>query len=350
VYATEPLISIVVDCFNYGRYVGAAIESALAQSYSRAEVIVVDDGSTDESRSIISRYEPDVVTVFKENGGQASAFNAGFRVAHGDIVIFLDADDTLMADTAARVVARFAADPSLVKVHYRLEIVDAEGGPTGAFTPAVSVTLPEGDLRARILSAPDDVPHPPSSGNAYAAAALRRVLPLTPHRRTGADRHLLNLVPLLGPVAALDGIGGRYRAHGANAFHNEAMQLESVRDTLRSNLRTHAEIERLASELGLVGPPVEVSPRSVTDLAQRLISLRLEPDLHPVPGDLPGVLARTGGLASLRRRDLPLRHRLLYVGWFAAMCAAPRSIARHLAEVLLSSWATGGVTLRAIHP
>src|SRR5260370_40785973 len=89
----QPLVSIVVNNFNYGRFIGAAIDSALAQSYTRVEIIVVDDGSTDNSRDVISGYGDKVCAVFKQNGGQASAVNAGFRASHGSVGIFLDPDD-----------------------------------------------------------------------------------------------------------------------------------------------------------------------------------------------------------------------------------------------------------------
>src|SRR5215217_1250210 len=91
----EPFVSVVVNNYNYGRFLGEAIDSALAQTYPRTEVVVVDDGSTDDSCSVIAGYDGRVVPVLKENGGQASAFNAGFAASRGDIVIFLDADDYL---------------------------------------------------------------------------------------------------------------------------------------------------------------------------------------------------------------------------------------------------------------
>jgi glycosyltransferase involved in cell wall biosynthesis len=89
------LASVIVNNYNYGRFVQEAIDSALDQSYPLTEVIVVDDGSTDQSREIIARYGDRIIPVFKENGGQASAFNAGFRASRGQVIAFLDADDAL---------------------------------------------------------------------------------------------------------------------------------------------------------------------------------------------------------------------------------------------------------------
>ena len=70
-------VSIIINNYNYGQYLGSAISSALSQSYSSVEVIVVDDGSTDNSQEVIGNYTKSIVPVVKPNGGQGSAFNEG---------------------------------------------------------------------------------------------------------------------------------------------------------------------------------------------------------------------------------------------------------------------------------
>ena len=99
--ATLPLASVIVNNYNYGRFLPDAIDSALAQTYVPLEVIVVDDGSTDASRDIMSGYLPRIRPVLKPNGGQASALNAGFAASRGDVVLFLDADDILFQSAVA---------------------------------------------------------------------------------------------------------------------------------------------------------------------------------------------------------------------------------------------------------
>src|SRR5688500_10169891 len=118
----DPLASVIINNYNYGRYLGAAIDSALAQTYPHTEVVVVDDGSTDDSRQVIAGYGERVVPVLKENGGQASAFNAGFAASRGDVVLFLDADDLLLPGAVAAAVAHLA-DPEVVKVHWPLRVI-----------------------------------------------------------------------------------------------------------------------------------------------------------------------------------------------------------------------------------
>jgi len=88
-----PLVSVLINNFNYGRFLSDAIDSALGQSYSNTEIIVVDDGSTDGSRDVIRGYGNRIISLFKPNGGQASAFNSAFAASKGEWILFLDSDD-----------------------------------------------------------------------------------------------------------------------------------------------------------------------------------------------------------------------------------------------------------------
>ncbi len=90
------LISIILDNYNYATYLKEAIESVLSQTYEKFELIVVDDGSVDASSDVIAEHaskDTRIRPIYKPNGGQASAFNAGFAVSSGDIICFLDSDD-----------------------------------------------------------------------------------------------------------------------------------------------------------------------------------------------------------------------------------------------------------------
>ena len=135
-------------------------------------MIVVDDGSTDDSRAASpSSYEDRVTLVLKENGGQASALNAGIEHCEGDIVIFLDADDTLQPEAAARVAAAFAADPNVAKVQFRMEVIDAGGQRRPASAQAAPRTC---RCRAATSGAPSspipfDLAWLPTSANAFRA-------------------------------------------------------------------------------------------------------------------------------------------------------------------------------------
>src|SRR6185503_17693345 len=115
----RPLISIIINNYNYGRFLSDAIDSALQQTYKNIEVIVVDDGSTDHSREIMANYGNTIISILKENGGQGSAYNAGFLVSHGTFICNLDADDTLLP-TAMEQAIFFFDHEDIIKVQWPL--------------------------------------------------------------------------------------------------------------------------------------------------------------------------------------------------------------------------------------
>ncbi len=88
-----PLVSVVIPTYNYGRYVGEAVDSALAQTYPSVEVIVIDDGSTDDTRDRLVRYGDRIRYVYQVNAGLSAARNTGIREAMGRYIAFLDSDD-----------------------------------------------------------------------------------------------------------------------------------------------------------------------------------------------------------------------------------------------------------------
>src|SRR5688572_17078614 len=121
-----PLVSIIISSYNYAPFLNAAIDSALQQNYSNKEVIVVDDGSKDNSPEIIESYNNRIIPILKENKGQASALNAGFKASKGSIIIFLDSDDILYPDAVTDVVPYFQ-NGDVVKVHWLLDEIDVDG-------------------------------------------------------------------------------------------------------------------------------------------------------------------------------------------------------------------------------
>jgi len=121
----ELSVSVIIPNHNYGRYVGAAIESALAQTYPPLEVIVVDNGSTDDSRAVLEKFDhPKLRVVFQENKGQSGARNVALALARGDLIGFLDADDVWLPEKLSKQVALFS-DPEVVLVYCGLKKVDA---------------------------------------------------------------------------------------------------------------------------------------------------------------------------------------------------------------------------------
>jgi glycosyltransferase involved in cell wall biosynthesis len=329
-------IDIVVNNYNYGPYVRDAVDSALAQDHPSVNVVVVDDGSTDASRERLESYGDEIDLVLKENGGQASAFNAGLRRCRGEAVIFLDADDMLATTAASRATAALATDPTATRVQFRMALIDADGRPLGATRPEANRPLPSGDLRRAELAFPFDVLWSPGGANAFRAEHLRRIMPI-PERdygRWGADYYLVHLTALLGPVLALDEVCASYRVHGHNAFEPSApvLDLERIRREIRFQQSTLRALARLADELGLERPDPILS---LSNIGLRIISRKLAPQLHPVENDRAAALLASAARAATRRYDTPVAKRMALVALFGAIVTSPPRLATRLAEMLM---------------
>jgi hypothetical protein len=346
---TPPLVSIVINSYNYGRFLGGAIESALAQTYPHTEVIVVDDGSTDSSRAVIASYAKRIIPILQENSGQAAALNAGFERSRGALILFLDADDMLHPQIVATTVDVFRHDPQVVRVQYRLALIDAEGAPTGETTPPHRRPIAHGDLARSVFAYGDDIAWLPTSGNMFTAAMLRRIFPIPVSAyRICADYYLSNLSPLYGRVAAVETVGGYYRVHAANRHYVAWLDPERTRQNIVRTVYTHTQVQAAAHRLGLTGASSgRVAALSVTFPANRLVSLRLDPARHPLPSDTRFGLARRGIWAAWRRPDLALSARMMYTVWFTALACVPSvGAAAWLAEQLFYPGASG-LRLRA---
>jgi glycosyltransferase involved in cell wall biosynthesis len=237
-----PLASIIVNNYNYGRFLAEAIDSALAQTYPRVEVIVADDGSTDDSRDIISAYGDRIIPVLKENGGQASAFNTGFATSRGQTIFFLDSDDVLLP-TALEHAAPIFRDPDVVKVHWPLWEIDAEGKRTGDLTPTGE--LAEGELRElAVREGPINHVNPPTSGNGWSRRFLESVLPMPEAEwKICADVCLMELAPFSGRIGKIPEPQALYRLHGQNNY-----SARSFDERLKHGLELHDSLRAAASK------------------------------------------------------------------------------------------------------
>jgi glycosyltransferase involved in cell wall biosynthesis len=141
-----PLISAIIPVFNGEEYLAAAIESILAQDYRPIQVIVVDDGSTDDSAAVARRFA-EVEYHFQDHAGVVTALNKGISEAKGDFIAFLDADDLWMEGKLRRQFEAFANDPQLDMVMGSVEQF-REMGPDGA---PVSLGIFKGYLKIAML-------------------------------------------------------------------------------------------------------------------------------------------------------------------------------------------------------
>lgn len=322
-----PLVSIVVDNFNYARFLRRSLDSALAQTWPSTEVVAVDDASTDGSQEVIRSYGARIVPVLQpRNGGQAAALNAGFAASRGDLVIFLDADDWLYPDAAARVAAAWT--PGTALVQYRLHLVGA-GGERIDLYPAPEASFGSGDVVPRLLSVGRH-DGTVTSGNAFARATLAAILPIPEADfRISADGYLVTVAPLHGRVASIDEPLGAYCVHGDNLWSggaSGAALAERFRREVRHDALRHRALAERAAALGLALAP-EPGLRDHAHLASRLGSLVLEPDRHVEPSDTRLALGLRGAWAA-RGARLPRRRRALLAAWFLSAAVLPGPVAR----------------------
>lgn len=243
----RPLVSILINNYNYGRYLREAIDSALNQTYPKTEVIVVDDGSTDDSREIIAGYGNRIVTVLKENGGQASAFNAGFAESKGQIVCFLDSDDVWHPCKVEQVVNLAGRCPDPVLIYHKYQPVSAELKPVGKARPAAVF---RGWIDDKVRRSGGWWACPPTSALCFRREVLQRIGDIPEKEfRICADAYLSYLVPFLGPVMGLESCLTFYRLHGTNHFSNPLRwEGRSDMSMLRAHLRQYEKFVSTVNE------------------------------------------------------------------------------------------------------
>lgn len=243
------LVSIVISSHNYEQYLRQAIDSALNQNYPDIEVIVVDDASTDGSREILAEYDNIETRLLSHNGGQIRAVNEGFRIARGEIVIFLDADDVLTPNAVSLHVARLSANPAASKCQGYLKIVDKNCNPGSVAIPRK--LFPPGDYKALTLERGiGALPHTFTSGNAWPRWFLEQVMPFPEALSESAPDGCLNAVSTLyGPTEVVEEVVCHYRIHGDNRSRRR-FDAESLEDSLRRAAEMREYLATSAAKLG----------------------------------------------------------------------------------------------------
>ena len=233
-FPENPLVSVLVTNHNYANYVGEAIQSILAQTYTDFEVIICDDGSTDESCAVIETWckkDGRVRLMRQFNQGQGTALNSAFSAAKGDVIVLLDGDDMALERRLELIVQAFRRRPEAGMVTHALKILDSQGQQSGQDPEE---PLDEGWLAPALLQGPEPV-FPPTSGLALRAEVARRVFPLPCQLIPAAhwDWVVREAAAFLAPVAALSEAPGVYRLHGHNFFgHSRLSTLENVEHRL----------------------------------------------------------------------------------------------------------------------
>ena len=259
-----PLVSILIDTYNHERFIEQAIVSVLEQDLSPAEmeIILVDDGSTDNTPAIVRKFAPRVRYLRKANGGQASAFNAGIPEARGEIVAFLDGDDWWAPTKLRKVVEAFATDSQVGIVGHGITEVFQNGSQREELlkeTPRFRVNSLEGALAFRLRKS-----FLGTSRMTIRKELLRQILPVPEALRIEADEYLFTLSAVLADVLILPEALTYYRLHDANLYQMSGFVETNVR-------RKQDVLATLATELSQALKGSGFSPevvRTVTEVIE----------------------------------------------------------------------------------
>jgi glycosyltransferase involved in cell wall biosynthesis len=210
-----PTISAIIPAYNHARFLAQAIESALAQTLPPVEVIVVDDGSTDETAEVLARYAGRIRVIHQANRGVAAARNAGAAAAVGDYLAFLDADDVWAPGKLAAQTARLLAEPDLGLVHCSEEQIDAAGATLGYLYDGL-----EGWVIEEFLLFRRAIIRGGGSGALIPSAVFQAVGGFDERLSTSADWDLYCRIAARYRIGFVPEALLRYRLHGGNMHTN----------------------------------------------------------------------------------------------------------------------------------
>jgi glycosyltransferase involved in cell wall biosynthesis len=219
------LVSVIIPCFNQGHFLPQAIGSVLGQSYRNMEIIVVDDGSTDTTRSVAGRYR-EVICISQRNQGLSAARNAGLRKARGEYVVLLDADDRLLPDALSIGVREITAMPQLAFVSGHCRLITPDGLPYDE----EQLVIPNNHYRALLthnyIWCPATV--------LYRASIFKEAGLFDVNLRSCEDYELYLRITRSHPVSSHGNVVAEYRQHRESMSRNAARMLVHALKVLRS--------------------------------------------------------------------------------------------------------------------
>jgi glycosyltransferase involved in cell wall biosynthesis len=295
-------VSVLIDTYNHERFIEQAIVSVLEQDFpgSEREIIVVDDGSTDRTPEIVKKFEPHVRLLRKENGGQASAFNAGIPECKGEIVAFLDGDDWWAPRKLTRVTNVFEMEPAVGLVGHGIMETFADG--------TVRIAAPEKDERLRLTSlAAARVfrlrkSYLGTSRMALRAELARQILPVPEALVIEADEYLFTLAAAMSEIIILEEALTHYCIHGGNLYLAAANGKTGLR-------RKQKVMEALANSFRTVLPAKGI-PADVTECIVEIVQTEADQMRLMAEGGRPWETFRTESkLYEVLHADAPRKHR-----------------------------------------
>jgi len=242
--AGAPSVSVVIPCFDQAHFLAEAIESVAAQTRAATEIVVVDDGSSDNSYAVAGRY-PSVRRLRQENRGVAAARNLGLSGSSGEFLVFLDADDRLLPDALERGVSTLAKRPNVAFVAGMSRDIGSDGRGLGdRRQPLVTQ-----DHYLRLL---EDCYIWSGSSIVHRRSALEAVGGFDETLSAGDDYDLYLRIAYGFPIYCHEAVVTEYRRHGSNTTRDPGVVLASQLDVLRrQRSRLRGPRERAAYRVGV---------------------------------------------------------------------------------------------------
>jgi glycosyltransferase involved in cell wall biosynthesis len=209
-----PKVSVIIPNYNYGKYIAKTVDSVLAQTYKNVEVVVVDDGSKDDSLDVLENYGEAITVVRQQNQGVSPARNNGVQNSTGELLSFLDADDIWLPEKLERQVHRITDDADIGLVHCAMSYVDTNDNVIGENRNGLEGWIGEALLRLK-----------PAIVGAGSTGLVRRdifdeVGGFDPRQTTAADWDFCYRVASRYKVAFVDEPLVLYRIHNSNMHSN----------------------------------------------------------------------------------------------------------------------------------
>lgn len=218
-----PLVSVIIPNHNYARYLATTIESVLTQSVSNLDLIIIDNGSTDDSREVIERYRGELTAIYQKDLGQASGRNTGLTHAKGELISFLDADDYWEPQKLEMQLEKLNEEYQFI--YTGLRRFDSDSGATlGSIKPRF-----EGDCRLSYLEFPSTAIVPAGESSALMTHSLVAKVGVFNERLNSATgRDFFRRCSNFTKFGCVDSELVNYRIHSKNMSDNRQ---QMMRDT-----------------------------------------------------------------------------------------------------------------------
>jgi hypothetical protein len=207
-----PTVSVILPTFNRSGLITSSLESVLSQSYPIAEIVVVDDGSSDDTEAVVAKFGNRVHYIRRENGGKNAAINTGLRQVHGDLVWIMDDDDLAPVDALEKLVSPFAADPSTAISYGALQKF-REDLETGAMRFEQTHPYPSEDERSFFIHVMEDCFMTGQPCVLVRRSCYDAIFPLPEDKVISEDYAVLLLLARRWPATRVEGVTLFQRQH-----------------------------------------------------------------------------------------------------------------------------------------